>query len=147
LDAFSQGEHWAGAKYLDYSKAFKGKAQLFWSHGLKDLVGVQEIEDQELAEKQEDKAHLLANLDMWAWDLVLEKKARAEILNIAENAGLPGLIQWFRKYGLDLLDQRYRSSSETLERQPTATVVPFEVEILNTSKGTEYLKIPSLMSG
>lgn len=102
LDGFSQGQYWMGGLFLEYVKAMKGASQLYWSPGLKKKCKIEELTDKELIEKEEEKAIDLADLDMFAWDKVLEKKARAEVLNIAEIEGLAGLISWFGKYGIDL---------------------------------------------
>ena len=85
-------------KFLEYYLATKGKAQLFWSKGLKKLIGIKEKTDEELAEEITDKAELICWLNIYAWKLVLEQKARAEILTIAENEGYEGLANWFKNH-------------------------------------------------
>ena len=80
----------------------KGKAQLFWTPGLKGKVGVEEKTDEQLAEEMQDKADLLALLHREHWVCVVKNKARAEILDIAEQKGIDGLIEWFTDYGLVL---------------------------------------------
>jgi hypothetical protein len=88
--------------FIEYTLAMKGKAQLFWTPGLKGKVGVEEKTDEQLAEEMHDKADLLALLQRDHWGCVVKNKARAEILDIAENAGIEGLIAWFADYGLVL---------------------------------------------
>jgi hypothetical protein len=80
----------------------KGKAQLFWTPGLKGKVGVEEKTDEQLAEETQDNADLLALLGREHWVCVVKNKARAEILDIAEGAGIEGLISWFSDFGLVL---------------------------------------------
>ena len=41
------------ALYQEYAKAFKGRAQLLWSRGLKTRFGIEEFKDGELAERPE----------------------------------------------------------------------------------------------
>ena len=41
------------ALYQEYAKAFKGRAQLLWSRGLKSRFGIEEFKDGELAERPE----------------------------------------------------------------------------------------------
>lgn len=42
-----EGDKRAGAIWLEYAKSFKGKAQLFWSRGLKARFGIGEVSDDE----------------------------------------------------------------------------------------------------
>ena len=41
----------------DYAKAFKGRAQLYWSRGLKDHFSINDISDSELSERPEPIYH------------------------------------------------------------------------------------------
>lgn len=91
----------AGSRYLEYAEAMRGKAQLFWSRGLKAEVGLDEKTDEELALEQTDKADLLAGLTPHQWRVVLRHKARAEILNIAEAEGGPGIAAWLASHDTD----------------------------------------------
>ena len=88
--------------FIEYALAMKGKAQLFWTPGLKGIVGVEEKTDEELADEMTDKADLLALLQREHWTCVVKNKSRAQILDIAENTGIDGLIAWFADYGLVL---------------------------------------------
>ncbi|EXJ09037.1 protein rep [Nitrincola nitratireducens] len=84
----------AAQRWLEYADAMKGRAQIFWSKGLKDEVGVKEKTDEEIAHEQEDKADSLALLTAHQWRIILRYKARAEILNIAEREGAAGIQRW-----------------------------------------------------
>jgi len=88
----------AGSRYLEYVEAMRGKAQIFWSRGLKDLVGVDDKTDEELAVEQTDKADLLSRLTPHDWKIILRNKARAEILNIAEAEGAAGIDRWLAEH-------------------------------------------------
>lgn len=83
----------SGRLFVEYAIAMKGKAQLFWSRGLKDRVGVDEITDEELAEKSEDDAILLGELDRKQWELILRSKARAQLLDAAELGGWEAVLE------------------------------------------------------
>lgn len=76
--------------WLEYSNAIKGKSQLFWSKGLKNKVGINEISDEEIAEEEE--INVLGMLDYPDWKLIRDTKNRSKILDIAEN--LPPKIAW-----------------------------------------------------
>lgn len=95
LDEYTtDGNRYSGRLFLEYLEAMRGRPQIFWSHGLKALVGVDEKTDEEIAAEAQDAADLLARLNRHEWKLVLKYKARALILDIAETAGLPGIHQW-----------------------------------------------------
>jgi hypothetical protein len=74
----------SGRDFLEYSKAFKGKRQLYWTNGLKKLFGIGELTDDEIAQKEEDKADILAKLSRYQWRIVRQAGARAQLLELAE---------------------------------------------------------------
>ena len=61
LTAAVNGDAWSWALYLEYARAFKGKKQLHWSKGLRDLLVLPaELSDQEAAETGEEQENLIA---------------------------------------------------------------------------------------
>lgn len=85
------GDKIAGAKFVEYAKVMRGKRQLLWSRGLKDLVGVDDLTDEEIAAKQEDKADLLGYLTVEQWGWVRKAGLRAQLLDAAELSGWIGV--------------------------------------------------------
>lgn len=85
------GDIVAGAKFVEYAKVMRGKRQLFWSHGLKDLVGVDDLTDEEIAAKQDDKADLLGLITVQQWRWIRKAGLRAEVLDAAELSGWRGV--------------------------------------------------------
>lgn len=84
LDLVKQGSPWAGPKFLEYAGATKGKNQLTWSPGLHALLGLgQEMTDEEVAAKEEERAETLCTLLWPEWQLVLKARARAMLLEVA----------------------------------------------------------------
>ena len=73
----------AAALFREYAETFKGKRQLFWSHGLKARLAVQEATDQELTDRVEEGADLLGQLTPEQWRDVLTTDQRATVLEIA----------------------------------------------------------------
>jgi len=68
-----------------YAQAFKGRRQLYWSNGLRDLLGLnKEATDEELAEIQEDDAFELASISIEEWRGVLFTRSEAALLDLAE---------------------------------------------------------------
>lgn len=101
----------AGALWLDFFTAFKGTRQLYWSNGLRDLLGLgQEKTDQELAEEEVDPlAGLLATLTAYWFDIGITKTL-PQILNRAEDA--PSFISDLLEEIRVLADQKRRQREE-----------------------------------
>lgn len=77
------GDKQAGALFVEYSKAFHGKKQLYWSPGLKSYFGIGEKSDDLIAAEQDDKASVLGEIEWSTWQLVLKSELRGEILELA----------------------------------------------------------------
>lgn len=75
----------AAALFREFSETFKGKRQLFWSHGLKAQFEIEETTDEELAEQQDDIADVLGIIELDDWALVLKNECRGEVLEIARS--------------------------------------------------------------
>ena len=93
---YAEGDERSGQIYVDYVLAMKGKAQVFWSRGLKSKVGITEKSDEELAEENVDTADRLATLSKEDWDLVLRSEIgngviRPALLEAAEDRGSEGI--------------------------------------------------------
>lgn len=69
--------------WIEYVDAIKGKAQLFWSPGLKDRAAVADKSDDEAA-SEEDDAEVLGLLDALQWRSVIDKKAKCRVLEMVE---------------------------------------------------------------
>jgi len=84
----------AGKLWQVFFFAFKGARQLYWSNGLRALLGLtKEKTDQELAEEEMDPvAAILAVLNAY-WPLIVKTKLLPDLLNLAEDS--PGLIPDF----------------------------------------------------
>jgi len=105
LSRSMNGDAKSGQVFVTYVEAFKGKRQMFWSHGLKDRVGVQELTDEELAMVDEPEPERVCFLDHHQWQVVRQNNAQAVLLDIAESLGADGVDDWLKHYGLNL----YRS--------------------------------------
>lgn len=90
----------AGLLFAEYMEAFKGKRQLFWSHGLKDLVGVNDKTDEELAAESQEEADILATLEHFGWQAIRRERAQALILDLAEREGHAGILRWLKARGV-----------------------------------------------
>lgn len=80
----------APALFREYADAFKGKRQLVWSRGLRQLLDLgADVTDEELAAEQEDHAEILGQLTVSEWHLVLRLDARGELLEVARGGWAP----------------------------------------------------------
>lgn len=79
----------AGALFVQYAGVFKGKRQLMWSPGLKDLFAVEDLSDEETAALVEDSADLLGMIELEEWRAVLRFDVRGEVLELARHGWEP----------------------------------------------------------
>lgn len=77
----------AGALFHEFATTFKGKRQLHWSKGLKDLYNVGEQSDEEVAASQDDLARLLGIITLDQWRDVLAVDGRGVVLQLAASGG------------------------------------------------------------
>lgn len=70
--------------YLEYVNGMAGSRQLFWSHGLKGLVGVEDVTDEILADESLTPSDMLGDLSADEWAMVRYKRLRAQLLTVAE---------------------------------------------------------------
>jgi hypothetical protein len=83
--------------FREYAEAFRGKRQLVWSEGLRDLLGLGvQVSDEELANQIEEEAVLLGTLKEYQWRIVLHADRRGELLEVAAAEGWPGVIAYIR---------------------------------------------------
>lgn len=74
----------SGRLFKEYAAAYKRKSQLFWSKGLKKLLLVEEVTDQQAAESEDEDSIEEHELALEIWRLVLIYKARGELLKVFE---------------------------------------------------------------
>ena len=67
--------------FREFADAFKGKRQLHWTNGLKALLGVDEVSDEQLAEETEKESVEIQEVATQIWRIILRHKIRGEYLN------------------------------------------------------------------
>lgn len=82
----------AAALFIEFAKTFEGKAQLYWSRGLKKRFAIGEKTDDELAEVQDDAARLLGTVTIDQWRDVLAVEGRVNLLVIAASSGWDSVL-------------------------------------------------------
>lgn len=75
----------SGRLFKVFADTFKGKRQLSWSKGLKRLLEVDEVTDEELATETEKDSIEVDILAMEIWRLILRYKSRADYLKAKEH--------------------------------------------------------------
>lgn len=83
----------SAALWMAYAGAFKGRRQLCWSKGLRDLLAVVEMDDAEIVAKEDTTAVVLAELTDDQWRDVLTTQNEASLLQVAEEN--PSEVQAF----------------------------------------------------
>lgn len=91
--------------YREYAKAIKGRAQLFWSRGLKKHFHIDEASDDEVADAPEKRP--VCDLGHDQWQAILYFDAHCWVLEIAEAKPLflPDLLERL----VDLRERRRRT--------------------------------------
>lgn len=87
----------AGAIWRVYAQAFEGRRQLYWSNGLKKLLAIAELSDEEIAHKPDDeKALLLATISDQQWKLIYRRHMESAVLDLAEVSvdALRRFLEW-----------------------------------------------------
>jgi len=83
LDEYGAGDDRYKAKFIEYAKAFKGKKQLVWSRGLRDLLKMEpEISDDELAEMEDPDSDIFARIPAAVWGVVAKREKMGELLEV-----------------------------------------------------------------
>lgn len=103
LADFADGDKEAGVLFIHYAGALKGQRQLYWSRGLRELLGLaEEKSDQDLAEEQSEVAIILATLTWEQWRVVLGNDARADLLLVASSGDASAVRSWLVGLGVVL---------------------------------------------
>lgn len=94
--------------FLEYANATHGKRRVIFSRGLKELVGIEEIadEDIEIEDKPTDEDEDVAAFSKEAWKVVLDYETaiptRYEILVEALVGGYPAVVEYCENLGIPL---------------------------------------------
>lgn len=102
-DIAGSGDKKAAGLFLEYAEAFKGRAAIYWSPGLKSKCSIANLSDQELSETIVESAVDIAIIDFNAWAQVLRESARVELLQLAEVSGESGVLHWLKSRQLNVV--------------------------------------------
>jgi hypothetical protein len=88
--------------FRDYALAFKGAKQLTWSKGLKDLYGVNEVEDDAVAAEEEKGASTVLRVDMPGYEQIHRKRLLTAVMDACERYRGYELITVVAGMGIDV---------------------------------------------
>lgn len=92
LAAYADGDAAAGALFASYAYTFQGKRQLVWSPGLKDLIGLVEVEDEEAANADEEPEGVtVAVVESTLWRKIAYRSLQVTLLEVVEGEGAAAL--------------------------------------------------------
>lgn len=87
LGRYLAGDECAGLRFTEFAESFKGRRQLFWSPGLRDVLGLAaELDDRAVVESSYSDDEDVAALELPDWRVVLACDARAELLALVERS-------------------------------------------------------------
>lgn len=79
------------ALFLDFASAFFGISQVGWSQGLKTLMRIAELSDEQIVEGEGQMHELITTITPADWSRVLAARARSKVLDVAEAGGAVGV--------------------------------------------------------
>ena len=80
------GDKQAGEIFKEYAQAFSGGKLLRWSNGLKKLLLIKEVEDEEvLLEDESTESEVIQEITIDIWNIVKHYKLQARLLSAVEN--------------------------------------------------------------
>lgn len=83
---YQNGDKHAGAIFKEYAQAFSGGKLLRWSNGLKKLLLIEEIEDEEVqAEDENAETQVIQEITHELWHLIKRYRLQARLLSAVEN--------------------------------------------------------------
>lgn len=94
LNDAADGDARSAALFREFAETMQGRRQLFWSKGLKALLGIAELSDEELAARPDPKCteHVI-EVTPGLWQLVIACDARFELLRAAARDGREGVLR------------------------------------------------------
>lgn len=104
---YANGDGASGALFEEYALTMKGRNQLTWSRGLRDLLGMTEPEpeDQELVDEPvTETEQVMLSLDNDAWTTIRKAGKRTELLEICEMDDKEALLEYLTSLGLEIVE-------------------------------------------
>lgn len=94
LDMYAEGDEAAGKRFQEYARVFKGRRQLVWSKGLRELLGVsKQKSDEAIIEEVESKSEVFMKISYDDFKRILAHNKQAECLFMC-NLGVAAVNAW-----------------------------------------------------
>jgi hypothetical protein len=94
LDLYAEGDEKAGKQYQEFAKVFKGRRQLVWSKGLRDLLGVgKQKSDEAILEEVESKSEVFMKISYNDFQMILHQNKQSEFFFIC-SFGVDAVKTW-----------------------------------------------------
>lgn len=102
VDMYLSGNRYAGRMFKEYAVTMKGRKQLVYSRGLRDVLGLDvELSDQEIAEREDQSAVMFAQLEPHHWSVIMQKEKRGQLLEVANTGNYNAFVSYMRALGCD----------------------------------------------
>jgi len=100
-DHFVTGDDADLELWHEWEEDSRGRRQLTWSQGLREMAGLaaKEATDEELA-AEDMGGEVLLQLPAETWRVIRVTTAATDLLDVAETEGLTGAMRWLRVRGL-----------------------------------------------
>lgn len=97
LAAAVESGKYPAALLREYAAATRGMSVLRWSKGLRELAGLNDLSDDDAAEREPDDFDVLAILSEDDWRAVLRADARGELLTVASAGDYAAVAEWLAR--------------------------------------------------
>lgn len=105
-----EGDVQAGELFREYAEAFKGRAQLYWSPGLRGRIDLLELER---PKKKRERPVKIVHLEREDWHAIIRHNARWEVLYVAERYGADAVAELVA--GMRRSRGRWRGDFKTMD--------------------------------
>jgi hypothetical protein len=117
LSKYGKGDKLAGNLFREWALTMKGKKQMVWSQGLRDLFGLDaEMDDLTLSAVDEEQAEPVMVMTHEQWGIIRGAGLRSQLLDVIESIGVEAAWALLACLGLPRSDLNDRM----LERQKQA---------------------------
>lgn len=119
---YQNGDKYAGEIFREYAKSFAGGKLLRWSNGLKKLLLIEDVEDEDIKEIEEKLQHeIVQEITPELWHLVKRYRLQARLLSAVENDRKDGtdeyqyLINRMVNYHIEQIEKKRAKEREHLK--------------------------------
>jgi len=101
LESSAGGNEAHGRLFQEYFRAFKGKRQLRYSRGLKELLGLADKSDEQICDEKIEQSYLFMVLSREQWRQVLGNDIRAELLQQVAEGDIQSVVAYLSQFGIE----------------------------------------------